>query len=75
MGHLDRHRQPMTQPPVALDLPDRRCDWPAAARDAYRSLLGELNAWCRDHGHSFVGNEWVAEAGVREAWRPIGAKA
>ena len=69
MAHLDRHHLTQSPPPRTSDLPDRRCEWPAAARDAYRGLLGDLNAWCRDHGRSFAGNEWVAEEGVREAWR------
>lgn len=69
MAHLDRHHRPEITPPPLSGLPDRRCDWPTAARDAYRHLLGDLNSWCRDHGRSFAGNEWVAEEGVREAWR------
>jgi hypothetical protein len=50
-------------------LPPRRSDWPRAAQQAYRSLLSELNVWCREQGCRGCSNTWVAEEAVREAWQ------
>lgn len=51
-----------------MDLPDARSRWPEGAVSAYKDLLGELNAWCRDCGQSNSTNAWVAEAAIRQAW-------
>jgi hypothetical protein len=46
-------------------LPDDRHDWPSAAQDSYREVLGELDAWSRRHDASKSLNSWIAEEAVR----------
>jgi hypothetical protein len=43
-------------------------DWPAGALAAYRSVLGELEGWCRAHDAPRLLNSWVAEEAVRRGW-------
>lgn len=51
-----------------MTLPVHRPSWPDGATAAFRDLLGELNAWCRDCGESVVNNAWIAETAVRQTW-------
>ena len=43
--------------------------WSDEARHAYRSLLRELNEWCRRHDASPQLNPWVAEHAIQQVWR------
>lgn len=49
-------------------LPVDRAEWPDEARRAFRSVLRQLDSWCRDRNRSRHGNVWVAEEAVRQAW-------
>jgi hypothetical protein len=49
-------------------LPDSRENWSDGARAAYQGVLGELDAWCRNHNASKKLNSWVAEEAIRRSW-------
>ena len=49
-------------------LPKSRSDWTADARDSYREVLGELDAWSRRQDSSRSLNSWIAEEAVRQSW-------
>jgi hypothetical protein len=41
--------------------------WSGDARAAFRSVLSELDAWCRKHDASSRLNSWVAEEAIRRS--------
>ena len=49
-------------------LPADRDQWPEDARQAFRELLWQLDAWCRDRNHPRQSNSAVAEEAIRQAW-------
>lgn len=49
-------------------LPANRAEWPDEATRAFRSVLRQLDAWCREHNRSRQINAWIAEEATRQAW-------
>ncbi len=48
-------------------LPERRPEWPSGAQSAYRGVLDELDAWCRNNDAPRGLNSWIAEEAVRRS--------
>jgi len=77
---VDREREtkmaPMTvtieaaTPPVehCHALPTNRGEWTTGAQNAYREVLGELDAWSRRQDASKNLNAWIAEEAIRQSW-------
>jgi len=49
-------------------LPRDSAEWPDSARSSCRSVLAELESWCRAHDASRMFNSWVAEEAIRQSW-------
>ena len=49
-------------------LPAHRGDWTTGAQNAYREVLGELDAWSRRQDASKNLNSWIAEEAIRQTW-------
>ena len=49
-------------------LSDNRDEWSSGAENAYRHVLGELDAWSRRHDAPRGLNSWIAEEAVRRSW-------
>jgi hypothetical protein len=49
-------------------LPVDRGDWSSDARRAFDHVLGELDAWSRQHDAPKSLNSWIAAEAVRQAW-------
>lgn len=49
-------------------LPTNRGEWTPGAQNAYREVLGELDAWSRRLDSSKSLNSWIAEEAIRQSW-------
>lgn len=50
------------------ELPEDRTAWEDDAQRAYRWVLRQLDAWCRERNLPRHGNPWTAEEAIRRAW-------
>ena len=45
-----------------------RSEWSSGAQNAYREILGELEAWSRRQDSPKGLNTWIAEEAIRQSW-------